>query len=120
MFIRLNKSRAQSTAEYAILFAIVIGAFLAMQIYIKRGLQGRIKDVVDNKGAGGAVGGTSITFNSNQYEPYYLQSTSNTSQNQTSNEALATGGASNRSSNQSSNVSSTRTEGWNGATWNGD
>jgi hypothetical protein len=36
--------KAQSTAEYAILIAVVIGAVIAMQTYVKRGLQSRTHD----------------------------------------------------------------------------
>lgn len=64
---RLGK-RAQSTAEYAILIALVIGAALAMQIYVKRGMQGKVKTTVDGK------------LGSKQYEPYYLSSSSDTDQ----------------------------------------
>jgi hypothetical protein len=42
------KKQAQSTAEYAIVIALVIGAVVAMQVYVKRGLQGRMKGAVDN------------------------------------------------------------------------
>ena len=38
----------QSTAEYAILFAIVIGAAIAMQQFIKTRLQGAIHDAAVN------------------------------------------------------------------------
>jgi Flp pilus assembly pilin Flp len=37
----------QSTAEYALLLAIMAAALLAMQVYIKRGLQGRIRNLSD-------------------------------------------------------------------------
>lgn len=37
----------QSTAEYAILLAIIASALIAMQIYLKRGIQGRIRDLAD-------------------------------------------------------------------------
>jgi hypothetical protein len=36
--------RGQSTAEYAVLFAIVIGAAIAMQQYVKSRLQGAMAD----------------------------------------------------------------------------
>jgi len=39
--------KAQSLTEYAILIGIVTAALIAMQIYIKRGIQGRIKDLAD-------------------------------------------------------------------------
>jgi len=39
------KSIGQSTVEYAVLLAIVASALIAMQIYLKRGVQGRIRDL---------------------------------------------------------------------------
>lgn len=104
MFIQMNRSRAQTTAEYAILFAIVVGAFIAMQVYIKRGLQGRIKDVVDARGSGGDVGGNTLTFNTSQYEPYYLASNAQTNQSSNENETMSMGGAVDKTTNQRTNV----------------
>jgi len=45
--LRLTRSKAQSTAEYAIVIALVIAAAVGMQIYVKRGLQAKVKDAVD-------------------------------------------------------------------------
>jgi hypothetical protein len=42
--------RGQSVLEYTILLIIIIAAFIAMQIYIKRGFQGRWKSAVDELG----------------------------------------------------------------------
>jgi uncharacterized protein (UPF0333 family) len=42
--------RGQSTLEYAILILIVIVALLAMQTYLKRGVQGRVRESTDNIG----------------------------------------------------------------------
>jgi len=39
--------KAQSTAEYAIIIGVVVGALIVMQTYIKRGIQGRFKDATD-------------------------------------------------------------------------
>lgn len=61
----LKNKKAQSTAEYAILIGLVVAGAIAMQTYVKRGLQGGVKYAVDRAGK---VGGTA------QYEPYYLQS----------------------------------------------
>jgi len=44
------KRKAQSTIEYALLIAIVIGVFLATSPYVKRGLQGRWKAATDDLG----------------------------------------------------------------------
>jgi restriction endonuclease S subunit len=84
MFIYLNK-KAQSTAEYVIVLGLIVGAVIAMQTYLKRGLQGRIRDAVDftdNQGAG-------LQFNTTQYEPYYLSSNFNSNSNSNEREALA-------------------------------
>ncbi len=46
----MRRSKAQSTVEYAILIIIIVGVFLAMQNYIKRGFQGRWKASLDDYG----------------------------------------------------------------------
>jgi len=48
---RLFNKRAQSTLEYAILIAVVVGALIGMQTYVKRGLQGRLKAATDDVGS---------------------------------------------------------------------
>lgn len=42
--------KGQSTLEYAILVLIVIVALLAMQTYLKRGVQGRMRESSDSIG----------------------------------------------------------------------
>jgi hypothetical protein len=76
----LRKIRGQSTAEYAIIIAVVIGAAVAMQVYVKRGLQARQKGAVDAfTGITTTIPkilstGTDATFAGPvQYEPYYLK-----------------------------------------------
>jgi hypothetical protein len=44
MLRRLRNRKAQNTAEYAILIALVIAAAIGMQTYVKRGVQARVKD----------------------------------------------------------------------------
>ena len=44
------KGKAQSTMEYAMVFACVCAALLGMGIYIKRGFQGRLKDAANEIG----------------------------------------------------------------------
>jgi Flp pilus assembly pilin Flp len=46
----LNQKRGQSTLEYAVLVVIIIGALLTIQVYIKRGVQGRLKQATDDIG----------------------------------------------------------------------
>jgi len=52
MFKYFNKKRkkGQSTLEYAILIVIIIGALLSIQVYIKRGIQGRMRSATDDIG----------------------------------------------------------------------
>lgn len=59
--------RGQSLSEYSVLLAIAFIAIVAMNVYVKRGLQGRYADVVDNTTA-------RVSPNISQYEPYYVES----------------------------------------------
>jgi Flp pilus assembly pilin Flp len=49
MFRKLT-SRGQSTLEYAVLIVVIIAALIAMQVYLKRGVQGRIRESSDQIG----------------------------------------------------------------------
>ncbi len=61
MLKHMNK-RGQSTLEYAIIIAVVVGALLAIQVYVKRGVQGRFKQASDDIGDQfSAKSGTYIT-----------------------------------------------------------
>lgn len=68
----MKRFKAQSLSEYTIFLAIALIAIVAMNVYVKRGLQGRYADVTDSAiravsaEAGRAVG--------SQYEPYYVNS----------------------------------------------
>lgn len=74
-----RNKKAQSTAEYALLFAVIVGAFTAMQIYVRRGMNARMKDGVDQIPAliGAQAGGDAATLMpttlNRQYEPYYIR-----------------------------------------------
>ena len=64
MFKFLNnkmKKKGQSTLEYAILMIIIIGALLAIQQYIKRAYQGRLKSASDDIGDQFSPGNTNVT-----------------------------------------------------------
>ena len=52
--------KGQSTLEYAILIIIIIGALLSIQVYIKRGVQGRLKGAADDIGDQFSVGNTNV------------------------------------------------------------
>ena len=67
------KAKGQSTAEYAIVISLVIAALLAMQVYIRRGLNMGIANTV-LRTAGIDANHTAT----GQYEPYYLHSDYNT------------------------------------------
>ena len=94
----LNRARnrsGQALAEYVIVFTVVVGAIIAMQLYVKRGLQGKVKDVTDNVGVG--LGGLNKT---NQYEPYYASSDYNVKQQQKGRDDFQTGGSVYRQTDQ--------------------
>jgi len=114
MFKRLSK-RAQTIAEYAILIAIVVGAVVAMQIYIKRGMQGRVKDVVDYTGDAmfaTQANGSNFGFSSGQYEPYYSNSSTNSTQSANETERLGQGLNASRSANTAVSSNRTGQTGW--------
>ena len=56
------RRKSQSILEYAILIAIVVAAILIMQTFMKRGVQGRLKDSSEKIGGGTSysASGTSI------------------------------------------------------------
>jgi uncharacterized protein (UPF0333 family) len=49
MFIRLNR-KGQSTLEYTVIIAVIVAAVIMMQSYVKRSVQGRVKDSADSVG----------------------------------------------------------------------
>lgn len=67
--------RGQSTAEYAVLIGLVVAAVLAMQTYVKRGLQAKLADGADVLSK--ANEGSALTVNKDyaQFEPYYAKQT---------------------------------------------
>lgn len=46
----MGNKRGQSVIEYSLLIMLLIAAYLSMQMYIKRGIQGRWKDTIDGLG----------------------------------------------------------------------
>ena len=93
MFKR-NK-RGQNVAEYSILIALVVAAAVAMQTYVKRSVQARIKDAADARDDG-SLDGLNFTWKSSQYEPYYVNSSANVSSTRTLGEDTVSLGALNR------------------------
>lgn len=99
--LRRRYNKAQSTAEYVIVLGLIVAAVVAMQSYIKRGFQGRIKDAVDHVDQAGQ-GAEVVQFHTTQYEPYYLTSAFESTRNSEDSEHLYEGGAANRESDESS------------------
>jgi len=105
MFIYLNK-KGQATLEYGIIIAVIVAALLTIQVYFKRGLQGRIRQASDDIGdqfSPGVTTGTRTTnSNANSFENIAGGSfftgdmpTQRTTTNQTQNRVIneATGAA---------------------------
>ncbi len=90
MLRKLSK-RAQTTAEYAIVIALVVGAVVAMQTYVKRGLQGRIKSVVDYTGGNTTGSMDGFNWSTPQYEPGETQSDGKTDQSSESSSSIIGG-----------------------------
>jgi Flp pilus assembly pilin Flp len=84
----LKNRKAQNTAEYALLIALVVAGVIAMQTYAQRALQARIHDASAYM-ANSA--NSSIIGNSTQYEPYYLQSNYSSTSNSDENKRLGVG-----------------------------
>ncbi|RJO65040.1 MAG: hypothetical protein C4540_02265 [Candidatus Omnitrophota bacterium] len=40
-------ARGQSTTEYAVLAALIASALIAMNVYVKRSIQGKLRDLAD-------------------------------------------------------------------------
>jgi hypothetical protein len=84
-----KNKKAQNTAEYAILIALVVGGVIAMQTYAQRALQGRLRDAsvaLRDQTTGIAANNGATTL---QYEPYYQNTTNdmvkNSEKTQTAN-----------------------------------
>jgi Flp pilus assembly pilin Flp len=105
VLIKLSKkSKAQTTAEYAILLGLVIAAVVAMQVYVKRAIQGRVHRSVQWMANQAASANTTIGMsNTTQYEPYYLQSDFNVTRNQNAQQNLIVGGGYNALDTSTSN-----------------
>jgi len=91
----LIKRRAQSTLEYALIVAVVVGGLIAMQVYIKRGLQGKLKESADQLGE--------------QYSPGYTTGTVTVNTTSSTQEDLASGITSTESTTAQNITSSDQT-----------
>ncbi len=87
MFRIFRGKRGQNLAEYAILIGLVVAAAIAMQTYVRRGLQARVKGAMDifmnqSQNATGCI---------TQFEPSYMDTRFTTEQNETTQEAIEPG-----------------------------
>lgn len=55
---KVFKRKGQSTLEYAVLIVVIIAALVAMQVYLKRGIQGRMRESADQIGEQFSPGAT--------------------------------------------------------------
>ncbi len=78
--MRIVNHKGQHLAQYALIFSLVLVVLTAMQTYVKRGLQGRLKDATDGivSGLRTATGDSSLP---SQYEPYYTHKSGKTTSN---------------------------------------
>ena len=67
MFARLSKKRAQTTLEYAILIGVIVAGLIAMQVYLKRGFQGKLKEGADTMGQQFSPGHTTANYTTNTF-----------------------------------------------------
>jgi len=92
------RSRGQSTLEYVILIGFVVAALIAMGVYMKRGIQGKLRESTDQIGeqysAGYTTGSYVTTSTLNQREDLDATGQSTTqirvnTQNKTGGETVA-------------------------------
>lgn len=109
--LRERKTRGQSFSEYALIFGLVVGAIVAVQTYVKRGLQAKIADVanaVSDAGVGVPLGPGVTLGDTRQWEPGYMHS-SYTSSQDTDLEETMSGGSISRTQTEGSQRSGSQT-----------
>lgn len=62
----LSNKKAQSTLEYAVVIAVVVGALIAIQIYMKRGVQGKLRESADQVGEQFEASDTEVDITTDQ------------------------------------------------------
>jgi Flp pilus assembly pilin Flp len=86
----LKNRKAQNTAEYALLIALVVAGVIAMQTYAQRALQARVHDAAQYMATADSNSAIGLG-NSTQYEPYYLNSDYNVASSSVDNKRLGQG-----------------------------
>lgn len=59
--------KGQSTLEYALIIAVVVAGLVAMQIYMKRGVQGKLRESADQIGEQFEANATTVDRTTNRY-----------------------------------------------------
>ena len=103
------KNRGQSLVEFTLLIATVIGAVMAMQLFMKRGLQGRMFDATNSMTK--VDGGGLMQGNTSQYEPYYNKGETTIAQSGSTSDNYDHGTTTREIKEQKSTETGTRTQG---------
>ena len=104
------RNKGQSTLEYAVLIIIIIGALLSIQVYIKRGIQGRLKSATDDIGDQFSPGNTYV----NKHTITNATETTTTNQG-TGQRTVLTGQGEFHTENMTSAIANAEEEFWRGA-----
>ena len=90
--MNIYRHKGQHLAEYALILSLVFAAFIVMQTYVRRGLQGRYRDATDKvvSALKEATGDSSLPL---QYEPYYTDSEITTTAEEDKVETVSLGGS---------------------------
>ncbi len=62
------RNRGQSTLEYALIIAVALAALLAMQHYMRRGVEGKLRSSADSMGEQYSAGDTRGTHTTQQMD----------------------------------------------------
>ncbi len=104
----INK-KGQNIVEYAVLVALVVGAAVAMQTYVKRSLQAKIHDAADAEITNTAIDGVTLSFTNKQYEPYYAEKNVAQTSSKDLTDTLGANGTVETDGNEGSTIAGTET-----------
>ena len=79
----MRNHRGQSTAEYVVVIGLAAAVILAMQVYVRRGMQAKVKDVTAHF--------TSQFGSTKQFEPNYASSDYTVGQTRDAQETVTEG-----------------------------
>jgi hypothetical protein len=92
MLKRFRNNNGQAiSAEVVVTFVLVVATLMLISTYVRRTLQGRTRDAMVHARDEGAAGLGAVV--SLQYEPYYLETNSQTNMDSTDTETIGSGGS---------------------------